>query len=121
MRTPPERRRRLRIDPSFIDLVNAPVSDEEVCVTRETLSLLRTLPFEEAGRLLGHIIMAAEHDGAIPESAPEKKILRVHKRIIKAEVEGPPKHDNHSAARQYRRDRETLGLDARPTGAPRKT
>jgi hypothetical protein len=113
-------RRRLRIDPSFID-VNARVSDE-VWVTRETLSLLRTLPFEEAGKLLGNIITAAEHDGAIPEGPKEKRTRRAHERACKVEAGEPPEYGT-SEATNYQRDLKTLGASrpvGRPSG-PRKT
>jgi hypothetical protein len=114
------RMRRLRIDPSFIDLVNVPASNEEVWVTRETLGLLRTLPFEEAGKLLGNIIMAAAHDGAIPESPQEKRTRRAHERACKTEAKveaGEPLEYGTSEATNYQRDLKTLGA-SRPVGRP---
>ncbi|MCG2639425.1 MULTISPECIES: hypothetical protein [Bradyrhizobium] len=114
----PTERRRLFIDPSLID-VNAELP-ESVLVHRGTLHLLRTLPEVEAAKILGHIIMAAAHDGSIPESKNEKKVRTAHKRVCEVEAEGPPDYDNEAVSRMYRRDRKTLGL-SRPDGRPPKT
>jgi hypothetical protein len=122
MTAPVEKRRRLFVDPSLID-VNVPLPDA-VLVVRETQHLLRTLPEAEAAKLLGSIILAAAHDGAIPESPEERRKRIAHERVCKVEENGPhhgPLHEDETEARRDRRDRKELGLDPRPTGRPRKT
>jgi hypothetical protein len=114
-RQPP--RRRLFVDTSVID-VKLPVPDA-VLVHHETLHQLRTLPWVDAAKLLSQIILAAEHDGAIPESREEKRIRTAHERVCKAE-ENPSEHKDDTASRRYRRDRKTLGFDPRPIGVPRR-
>ena len=105
-------RRSLFVDQNLIDLT-LPVPDT-VLVYHETLHLLRTLPWDDAAKLLSQIILAAERDGAIKPSVTEKRILRAQRRVIEKEAK-PPRHDNPNA-RKYRRDRETLGLEPRKPG-----
>ena len=114
-------RRSLFVDQSLID-VTLPVPDA-MLVYHETLHQLRTLPWDDAAKLLSQIILAAEHDGAIKPSVTEKRIVRAHRRVIENE-DAPPHHEDEPAAREYRRDRLTLGMprpDGRPEGRRSKT
>ena len=114
-------RRRLFVDRNLID-VTMPVPDA-VLVHHETLHQLRTMPWDEAAKLLSQIILAAEHDGAIKLSVTEKRIVRAHRRVIENEG-APPHHEDEPAAREYRRARQTLGMprpDGRPEGRRSKT
>ena len=109
-------RRRLFVDPNLID-VTLSVPDA-VLVYHETLHKLRTLPWDDAAKLLSQIILAAEREGAIKLSVTEKRIVRAHRRVIKNE-DDPPHHDDEPAAKQYQRDRKTLGV-SRPVGRPKE-
>jgi hypothetical protein len=104
-----------------------PVPDR-VLVYHETLRQLRTLPWDDAAKLLSQIIRAAVYEGAIKPSTTEKKQIRAHNRILKTEPDEYvpnewklklPDYDT-SEGRQYRRDRETLGLEPRKPGPKRQ-
>jgi hypothetical protein len=118
MATRNENRCRLFIGPGLID-ENTTVPDHDVLVDLETLDRLCTLPRAEAAKIFGQIIVVVAHYGAIKPSVTEKKLVSAHKRVVKFE-ENPPHHDDPDA-RQYRRDRKTLGLDPRPPGRRSKT
>jgi hypothetical protein len=115
-------RRSLFVDQNLID-VTLPVPDT-VLVWHETLHRLRTLPWDDAAKLLSQIILAAERDGAIKPGVTEKRIVRAHRRVIEKK-DAPPHHDDEpAAAREYRRDNQTLGVprpDGRPKGRRSKT
>ena len=102
---------RFGIDPCLID-ATLPVPDS-MFVCHQTLHQLRTLPWNDAARLLSQIILAAEHAGTITPSTNEKRMVRALERL----PDTPPHHDNEPAARQYRRDLRTLRL-SRPAGRP---